>query len=130
MPSSASQCAERLDRRIGEMQVALDVQVRDERGFLVDGDEAGATGDRGRMDVPGLAVDEHGARIRPDRAREDLDEGALAGAVGAQQRVDLTPTDLDGRVAQRSDGAVALGDAARVEQQVRGRGLGHRASDV
>ena len=46
------------------------------------------------MDVAGLAIDEEGAAVGADRAREDLDEGALTGAVGAQQRVHLARADL------------------------------------
>ena len=45
--------------------------------------------------------------VGPDGAGQDLDEGALAGAVGAHQRVDLARADGERRVAQRDDGAVA-----------------------
>ena len=40
----AEPVAERLDRRLGQAQVRADVQVRDERRLLVDGDEAAAAG--------------------------------------------------------------------------------------
>jgi hypothetical protein len=45
-----------------------------------------------------------------DDARQDLDERALAGAVGAEQRVDLAGLDDEVGGAQRHDRPVALGD--------------------
>ena len=49
---------------------------------------------------------------------QDLDERALAGAVGAHERVDLArPHGERGRL-QRDDGAIRLRDAGRLEQQL------------
>ena len=62
----------------------------------------------------GLAVDEDRAAVVADGAGEDLDEGALAGAVLAEQRVHLAGARAELGVAQRDDAAVALrqtGDA-------------------
>ena len=118
--------AERLDRGVGQAQVGADVQVRDEGRFLVDGDDAAAARLRRRACHPRLAADRDGAAVRLDGGGEDLDQRALAGAVGAHQRVDLARTNRERRVAQRDHSPVGLGDPGRFEQQV-GRD-GHRSS--
>ena len=61
--------------------------------------------------------------IRPDGAGQDLDERALAGAVGAHQRVDLAGPHGQRRGLERDDGAVRLGDAGGFEQQIGGGGV-------
>ena len=121
--------AERLERRLGQAQVRPEVQVGDERRLLVDGDEAAVAGLGGGVDDPLAAADGDRAAVGPDGAGEDLDERALAGAVGAHQRVDLARADGQGCGLQRDDGAVRLGDAGRLEQEV-GGGDGHRSSDT
>ena len=68
------------------------------------------------------------AAVGPDGAGQDLDEGALAGAVGAHERVDLARADGQRRRPQRDDGAIRLRDVGRLEQEVRG-GDGHRSLD-
>ena len=127
---------EGLDGRGGEAEVRRDVEIRDQRRLLVDGDEAGPARLGGRAHDMLAAVDEDAAAVRPDGAGEDLDEGRLAGAVGAHQGVDLAATDGERGIAQRDDGAVVLGDAGRLEKDVtrhvcpgaprleRGRGAG------
>ena len=65
-----------------------------------------------------LAADRDRAAVRVDRAGEDLDERALAGAVGAHQRMDLARMDGQRRGPQGRDGAISLGDPGRLEQQV------------
>ena len=47
-----------------------------------------------------------------DHAREDLDEGALACPVGAEQRMDLARLDGQVRRAERHDAAVSLREAS------------------
>ena len=51
-----------------------------------------------------------------DRARKDLDEGALAGAVLAEQRVDLAGAGGELGFAQRDDAAVAFRQAGGGDQ--------------
>ena len=120
-PSSRDPVAERLERRLGEAQVRPDVEIRDERRLLVDGDEAAPAGLGRRVDDRAAAADGDRAAVGPDGAGEDLDEGALAGAVGAHQRVDLAGADRERGGLQRDDRAVRLGDAGGLEQEVGAR---------
>ena len=106
----------------GQAQVRADVEVRDERRLLVDGDDAAAPRlGRANWAANGLPR----TRIVPPsgrtRAGEDLDEGALAGAVRAHERVDLARADGQRRRAQRHDGAVALATSGGVEQEIGAR---------
>ena len=109
---------ERLDRGPGEPQVRPDVEVRDEGRLLVDGHDPAAPGFAGRADGQAPAADGDRAGVRPDGAAEDLDEGALAGAVGAHERMHLAGSDREGRGPQGHHGAIGLGDACGLEQQV------------
>ena len=114
-------CAEGLDGRARESQVRGDVEVGDERRLLVHRHDPAASGlARGAGDIR-LATDEDRAAVRVDGAGQDLDEGALAGAVGAHERVDLTGPDRQRGGAQGRDGAIVLGDPGGLEQQVRHR---------
>ena len=63
-----------------------------------------------------LAVDLDRAGVVADDAGEDLHERALAGAVGAQQRVHLARLDDQVGGLERDDRAVALRDVADFEQ--------------
>ena len=117
--------AERLQRRGGEAQVGPDVEVRDERRLLVDGDQpAPACLGRG-VDRPLTPANGDPAGVGMDRARQDLDEGALAGAVRAHERMDLAGAHRERGRLQRNDGAVGLRDAGGLEQEA-GRDGGHR----
>ena len=117
---------ERLDGRPGQAQVRPDVEVGDERRFLVDRDEAAPAGLARGVDGALVAVHGDRAAIGPDGAGQDLDEGALAGAVGAHERMDLARAHGERRGLERDDRAVRLRDAGRLEQQVRG-GDRHRS---
>ena len=111
--------AEGVDRRPRQAEIRGDVEVGDEGRFLVDRHDAAASGLTRRMSDERLAADEDRAGVRPDCAGQDLDEGALAGAVGAHQGVDLAGLDGERGRPQRGDRSVVLGDAGDVEQQVR-----------
>ncbi len=117
--------AERLDRRLGEPQVGSNAEIGNDRRFLVDRDEAAATGLERRMDRAFAAADRDATAVRAHRPGENLDERALPGAVRAHERVHLTGPDGKRGGAQREDGAVRLRDVPRVEQDV-GRRRGHR----
>ncbi len=117
---------ERLDGGLGEPQVGPDVEVRDDGGFLVDRHDAAAAGLGGGVDGARSTADRDRAGVGPDRTGQDLDEGALARAVGAHQRMDLARTDGEGGRLQRDDGPVCLGDAGGFEQEI-GGGEGHRS---
>ena len=66
------------------------------------------------------APDGDRAAVGPDGAGQDLDEGALAGAVGAHERMDLARAHGQRGRLQRDDGAVGLRDVRRLEQEVGG----------
>src|SRR5204863_8502618 len=56
------------------------------------------------------SIDERFARRRPDDPADDADERGLAGAVGAEEREDFAPPDLEVDALQRlQPGGVALG---------------------
>ena len=110
--------AERLDRGPGQAQVRPDVEVGDEGRLLVDGDDPAPPGLAGRADGQAPAADGDRAGVGPDGAAEDLDEGALARAVGAHERMHLAGPDGEGRRPQGHHGAIGLGDACGLEQQV------------
>ena len=64
--------------------------------------------------------------IRPDDGHHDLDQGALAGAVGAQQPEDLAGSDLHLNAAERFHAAaIRLGDVAKINGKI-----GHENSSV
>ena len=56
----------------------------------------------------GRSIEDDGARVRPDRPGEDLDERAFAGAVLAEQRMDLAGARPEVSTAQRSYTAKTL----------------------
>ena len=60
-------------------------------------------GRTGEMDLPPLEAD--GAGIGPDASAEDLDQGALAGAVLADQRMDLADARGERGIDQRAHAA-------------------------
>ena len=64
----------------------------------------------------GCPSDEDLAAVRPDGARQRLDQGALAGAVVADERDDLARVDGEVGAVQRLDLAVVLGQAAGLQQ--------------
>ena len=57
------------------------------------------------------ALDGRAAGIRGDKRAEDVDDGGLAGAVGAEQSEDRSPFDRQVEVLQHLDLAERLGDA-------------------
>ena len=117
--SRSSACSSRrtaCGRDAGEPKVLSDRQVGDESGILEDRcqPEPRGRGRRGHLDR--LAVDGDRPRVRPDHAGEQLDERALARAVGAEQRVHLARLDDERGRAQRDDRAVALGELPGLEE--------------
>jgi hypothetical protein len=72
------------------------------------------------------ALPEHLAGVRLDHAVDDLHQGALAGAVLAQERVNLARGDLEVDAVVGQHARKALGDPAQLEAGRRGRGFGGR----
>src|SRR6218665_3403781 len=68
-----------------------------------------------RADVP--AIDQDAPRRDRLQPGDALEQAALAGAVGADDRDDFAGTDLDGNLAQRLDRAVAHRDALQLQQR-------------
>ena len=61
--------AEGLDRRLGQAKVGADVQVRDDRRLLVDGDDAAAPRLGWGLGLVGLAADRDRAAVGVDGSR-------------------------------------------------------------
>ncbi len=80
-------------------------------------------------DTVGRDHAEHARRARrgTQEAEQDLDDGALAGAVLAENARDPIG-DVEGDVVERHDLAVALGDVINSEQRLPGNGNGHEAT--
>ena len=124
-PSSSSQW------RNGSIGVSVrrrldaDVQVRDERRLLVDGDEAAAARLGRRVDDALAAADGDrppSGRTAPVRILTSVLLPAPLAPMSAWTSPGRTASDAD---LQRHDRAVRLGDAGRLEQEV-GGGDGHR----
>ena len=79
----------------------------------------------GRRSVDRLAVDADRPGVGAQHAGEDLDERRLAGAVGAEQGVDLAGRDREVDGAQGDDRAERLGDGGGLQQW-----SGHRQSTI
>jgi len=91
---------------------------------------------RGTADVYFLAVQQDRAFVRPGQPVEDVHQRCLAGAVLAQQGMDLARTNVQIDVVVGGHARVALGDPAHFEcrrphRSVRGRhrGLGGGGAD-
>ena len=76
-----------------------------------------AMASRGPADLHRLAVDEDLALVRLEQAVEDVHQGRLAGAVLAEQGVDLAGLDGQVDVVVGDQVTEALGDAAQFESQ-------------
>src|SRR5262249_8990142 len=87
-----------------------------ERQLLVDDAEASPPRLHGTSERQRLAVEPHLARVGHDPAPEHLDQGGLARAVLADERVDLSGPDLEVDVRERPDARVWLGEAADGEE--------------
>ena len=104
---------------IGQSHVLADRQVGNERRILVDRDDARPTRFGGGAKRPHGAVDRYGSAIGLKDAGEDLDERALARAVGPHQRMDLAAGYSQRRRSERDDRAESLGEIADLEQRRR-----------
>jgi hypothetical protein len=99
-----------------------DGEVLEDGGALVGAAEAG-TGTGGRAEADERAAGEvDAAGIGLEGAVEEADDGALAGAIGADQRVDLALLEVEGDVAHGEDPAERLGETPRLQERC-GQGL-------
>jgi hypothetical protein len=113
--------AERGRGGAGEPQVLGDRQVGGERRVLEDRRQAAGAGVGRRAEPERPAAHLDHAGVGAQHAAEDLDQRALAGAVGADQPVDLAGRDREVDRAQGHHRPVALGDLAGAEQGLRDR---------
>ena len=110
---------------------ALDGEVGEQAGMLVHHRDAPALRVQGRLELHGLPGQEHLARVRPMHAGQQLDAGALAGAVLAQQGQDLARMQRERHVGEAMPhvpGTVAARDLGKDVRH--SDGVGHSASDL
>ena len=97
-------------RRVADTDVLRDRQVGEEAGLLVDDRDSHRSGVCWAVEGDDLAVEHHGPGVRLMDPGQDLDQGALAGAVLAHKPMDLSSHQLDGNVIERLRPAEVLGD--------------------
>ncbi len=93
------------------------VRTGHEHEVLVDHADAAVDGVRWAGDLDGLPVEQDLARVRRGQAVEDVHERRLAGAVLAEQGVDLAGPHVEVDAVVGDDARVALGDAAHLERR-------------
>ncbi len=107
-----------------EEDVFEDGEVRCEGEFLVDHGDAATAAVEGVARGVGLTIEEHGAGVWGVGAGEGFHEGGFAGAVLADEGVDLAGHDGEGDAVEGEGGAEALFDVAHFKARDGGR-LGH-----
>lgn len=103
-------------RFVAEEDVLGDREVLDEVEFLVDGGDAQAHGGDRRLEPDLFAAPGDLAVVGLVGSGEHLDQGGLAGAVLAEEAVDLAGLDLQVDAVQGADAREELGDAGHGEQ--------------
>jgi hypothetical protein len=108
-------------RRVGDADVVGDAEVGHQRQLLEDARDAGS--DRFlRVQEAALAAFEHDAAlVGLHHAGHDLDQGRLAGAVLAEQGVDVPGRAGEARTLERVNSAVALGDLLQAQDRFQAR---------
>ena len=102
-----------------------DAELREELRLLVDGLHAEGDGIRGRRDRHRLAVELRSAGVGALGPGHDLDEGGLAGAVLADERVHGPGCDAHVGVADGADTAVVLDDSGERHARHGAHGFGY-----
>src|SRR5207248_5774081 len=97
---------------VAQDDVLRDGERLDEPEVLVDHPDPGVERVARDVEVDAVAVDEDLALVRPVQAGEDVGEGALAGAVLAEERVHLAGGGLEVDAVVREDAGEALRDPA------------------
>ena len=102
---------QRVARRVAEEDVLGHGQLGEQQQLLEHGGDAGGLRLLRAAEVDLAPVDADRARVRPVDAGDDLDQRRLAGAVLAQQRMDLAGTDVEADVVQRPHAGERLAQA-------------------
>ena len=110
---------------MAEEHVLGDGQVREQARLLVDDRDPDRPCLRRATDLDRLAVEEDRPAVGLVDPGQDLDQGALAGAVLADEGVDLAGHQVERHVGQRLGGSEALRDATELGAEWR-RGAGCR----
>ena len=122
-----SRVPSRVRRGVAEEDVLGDGELGEEQELLVDGGDAAAgglaRGDGGEL----LVAEADAAAVGGVGAGDDLDERRLAGAVFAEERVDLAGAEVEGDVVQHADAGEGLGDAADRDERPRAFRIGAAA---
>ena len=110
--------AEETPRRDGlDQHVLRDAQCRDDAHLLRDDDDAARQRVPRAREPAGPAVDRDRAAVGAVDAAQDLDQRRLAGAVLADQRMDLTGPDRERHVVQREGRLEALVETPRLDRR-------------
>ena len=102
-------------RFLAEQDVLGDGEDGDQHEVLVDHVDAARDRVRGTRDGDFLAVEQDRPLVRPGQPVEDVHERRLAGAVLAEQGVDLAGADLQIDLVVGDHARIALGDAPHLE---------------
>ena len=100
-------------------------QHRHEHEVLMDHADAVVDGVARSTHGHRLSVQQDLALVGTGEAVEDVHEGGLAGAVLAQERMDLAGAHVQVDVVVRDDARISLGDAAHLESRHDHRSVGH-----
>ena len=100
---------------VGEEDALGDGQVLDEVELLIDRRDAALLHGGRIAERQRLAADDDLAAGRLDRSRHALDQRRLAGAVGAEQAVDLTLEDVEAHALERLYAGILLDQVANLE---------------
>ena len=98
-------------RLVAEMDVLGRVQIADQAGILIDHGDAPPAGIGGAGEQRGHAVEAQVPRVRLIGAGENAHQGRFAGAVLADERMDLARPAVEGNVPQRLHAGERLGDS-------------------
>jgi hypothetical protein len=101
---------------LSEEEVFPDAHGGDEIELLIDDGDPEASALMGRRDADGVAVELDGSGVGWLGAGEDPDEGALAGAVLAEEGVDFAGAEFEATVLKRSDAGKRLLDSGQDEE--------------
>ena len=116
---------------VGDEDVLGDVEVREDEGLLVDRGETVGLRLLGVREVNRSALHPDLALVALLDAGQDLDEGRLAGAVLADEGVDLARVERKGHVLERLRHVEALGDPGHLQHRSVARGaLSRRRCDA